>query len=108
LGRIERLTRAIQLVSKRGAQPIGAGASVALQQQHAVDDLSRRIAPRRAHRAAMQPELRQYLTAREAVILDDKIGFPVIRPVDGGIDLWHRRASPKIGSRCHSVTGDAI
>src|SRR5262249_47743056 len=51
--------------------------------------------PRGAHRAVMEPQLRQYLTAREAVILDEEIVFPVIRPAGGGLGLRHRRASPK-------------
>src|SRR6516162_10090340 len=43
LRRIERLAGGEQLVCKARAQPIGTGAGVALQQQHAVDDLARSV-----------------------------------------------------------------
>ena len=79
-GGVERLARPVQFVGQRRAQPVGAGAGIALQQQHAVDDLARRVAPRHAHRAVMQPQFRQHLAAGEAVILEDEIVFPVVRP----------------------------
>ena len=87
---VERLARPVQLVGQRRAQPIGAGAGIALQQQHAVDDLAGRIAPRHAHRAVMQPQFRQHLAAGEDVIPDDVIVFPVVRPAGRGIVGRHR------------------
>jgi hypothetical protein len=58
LSRIERLSRAVQLVGEGWTQPVGAGPGVALQQQHAVHDLPSRITPRRPHRAVVQPQFR--------------------------------------------------
>jgi hypothetical protein len=45
---IQRLSVLEQLVGQGGPQPVGAGTGIALQQQHAVDDLACTVALRRA------------------------------------------------------------
>jgi hypothetical protein len=55
--RIERLAGCKELAGKARAQPAGAGAGVAPQQQHAVDCLAYWIAPRRSRRTIMQLQL---------------------------------------------------
>jgi len=57
LRRIERLARSKELVGEARAQPIGTRAGVALQQQHAVDDLARSIAFRRPEGAVVKLQL---------------------------------------------------
>jgi len=54
---IERLPRSKELVGEARAQPIGTGAGVALQQQHAVDDLARSIAFCRPEGAVVKLQL---------------------------------------------------
>ena len=89
-GGVQGLARPVQFVGERGAQPVGAGAGIALQQQHAVDDRARRVAPRHAHRAVMQPQGGQHLAAREHEIPEDEVVFPVVRPAGSGIVGCHR------------------
>jgi len=54
LCRVERLMRPKELVGEARTQPIGAGPGVTLQQQHAVDDLARGVAPRRPKGAVVE------------------------------------------------------
>src|SRR6516162_2418656 len=80
LRRIERLARPEELVGEARTPPIDASPGVALQQQHAVDDLARRVPPCGAQRAVMELQLGQGLAAAEYVVPDDEVAFMVIRP----------------------------
>jgi hypothetical protein len=57
LRRIERLPWCEQLVGKTWTQPIGAGAGIALQQQHAVDYPARGVALCRSQGAVVEFQL---------------------------------------------------
>ena len=96
--RVERLAGTVQLVGQRWAQPVGAGAGIALQQQHAVDDFPSCVAPGHAHRAVMQPEFRQHLAAGEDVILDEVISLGVVRPTGCGVEHGHGRYPVQVRS----------
>ncbi len=78
---IERLARPEQFVGELGPQPVGAGAGIALQQEHAVDDPAGGVALRHADRAIVQFQLGQHLAAGETVVLQDEIGLVVVRPL---------------------------
>src|SRR6202049_3341693 len=80
LRRIERLTRSEQFVGEARAQPICAGAGVALQQQHAVDDLTRRVALCGTECAVVELQLGQHLAAAKHIVPDNEVTLVVIRP----------------------------
>ena len=78
---IQRLSVLEQLVGQGRSQPVGSGAGVALQQQHAVDDLAGGVPLGRAEGAVVQFQLRQGLAAGEFVVGDDEIALLVVEPV---------------------------
>jgi hypothetical protein len=78
---IQRLSVLEQLVGQGRSQPVGAGAGIALQQQHAIDDLACAVAFRRTEGAVVQFELRQGLAADKFVVRDDEVALLVVGPV---------------------------
>src|ERR1700719_3687711 len=83
--RIERLPGRKQIVGEARAQPIRAGASVALQEQYAIDDLARCIAPCRSKRAVVELQLGQRLAGPEHIVRDDEVALLIIRPSLGDL-----------------------
>src|SRR5215469_5520062 len=102
VARVERLAGAVEVVGEARPQPVLASAGIALQQQHAVDDLPRRVPARHAHRPVVQLEFGQHLTAGKAVVLQDEVALVEVRPAFGVIrHYWvsslsfrHPRACP--------------
>src|SRR5262249_5937814 len=78
--RIKWLPRSEKLVGEARAQPVGAGAGVALQQQYAVDDLAGGVALCPSQGAVMQLQLGQGLAAAKHIVADDEVGLLIIRP----------------------------
>ena len=78
---VQRLSVLEQLFRQARSQPVGAGAGIALQQQHAVDDLAGGVALGRAEGAVVQSQLRQGLAAGECVVRDREIALLVVGPV---------------------------
>src|SRR5580693_760733 len=83
--RIERLPGRKQLVGEARAQPVRAGASVALQEQYAIYDLARCIAPCRSKCEVVELQLGQHLAVPEHIIRDDKVALLIIRPSLGSV-----------------------
>ena len=85
LAGVERLARLEQFVGKRRAQPVGAGAGIALQQQHTVDNLPGGVSLRGPERAVMEFDFRQGLAAGKFVVADGEIALGVVGPVGVGL-----------------------
>ena len=84
--RVEHAAGAEQLAGEFGPDELTARAAGAVQDQHRIEHLALRVAPRRAQRAVMQLQLWQDLAASEAEVLRDVVAFNGRRVV-GGTDL---------------------
>ncbi len=71
--RIERLAGAEQFAGKPRSDKLRTGAAGAMDDQHGVADASAGVPLWSAHRAVVQPQLRQHLAGREAEVADDVI-----------------------------------
>src|SRR5262249_19003028 len=94
LRRIERLPRSEELVGKARAQPIGTRTGVALQQQHAVDDLACGVAPCGAEGAVVLLQLGQCLAAAKHIIPDHEVALVIIWPPGLRTDIGSHLVGP--------------